>query len=292
MKVLVTGASGFIGRALVTALQERHDVRAPRRTELDLLDDAAVGAWLRRERPDAIVHAATTPGHRNAPPVADLAARNLRMFHALSLRDDCWGRFVLLGSGSEYDAARCPARVREEQLGQFVPTDPNGLSKLTLSRLAARDPRFTVLRAFGVYGPHEDWQIRLLSNAVCKALLGKPITLRQNRRFDYVAVEDLARVVAHFVEHRGARESYNVTPDEPVELLTAVRLVRELVDARLEVRVATPGLGLEYSGCNARLRSELPELELTPLRAGLERLIAFWSANQQVVRPELLDVDK
>jgi dTDP-4-dehydrorhamnose reductase len=51
MKVLVTGASGFVGSNLVHVLRERHDVLAPGHRELDLTRDTP-------PKVDAIVHAA------------------------------------------------------------------------------------------------------------------------------------------------------------------------------------------------------------------------------------------
>jgi len=56
MRVLVTGGSGVLGRALVPLLVE-HDVRVPTRDELDLLDAARVAEAVAEM--DAIFHLAT-----------------------------------------------------------------------------------------------------------------------------------------------------------------------------------------------------------------------------------------
>jgi dTDP-4-dehydrorhamnose reductase len=58
MRLLVTGASGVLGRAFVPLARDAgHDVRAPRRTELDLFDPAAVAGATAGV--DAVLHLAT-----------------------------------------------------------------------------------------------------------------------------------------------------------------------------------------------------------------------------------------
>ena len=58
MRILVTGGSGVLGRALVPLLRDAgHDVDAPSRQELDLFDSQAVRAAA--ERAGAIYHLAT-----------------------------------------------------------------------------------------------------------------------------------------------------------------------------------------------------------------------------------------
>lgn len=293
MKVLVTGGSGFIGRNLCSLLPDAFDVLAPPRSELDLLDSAAVRRFLRKNRPDAVVHAATTPGHRNAPPAPDLAARNLRMFLNLFENRGDWGRMVVLGSGLEYDSRACSPKMTEEALGQSVPEDPTGLSKLASARIGRCDPRIVHLLPFGVFGPHEDWEIRFISNAICKALFGIPITLKQNRRFDYVWVGDLVRVVAHFLAAPApAHDVYNVTPDAAVELVEIAQIVLDVCKKNLPIAVAQNGMGPEYSGDNARLRGEILGLDFRPLRDAVAELSDWYRANIGLIRREALLVDK
>lgn len=68
-KVVVTGAAGMLGTALIDHLAERHDVRATdlvtgversgvRWSVFDLCDDDALERFLSTERPDLVVHAA------------------------------------------------------------------------------------------------------------------------------------------------------------------------------------------------------------------------------------------
>ena len=59
MKLLLTGASGFVGSNLAAVFAERGaELRAPARAELDLTDRAATLRAVAADPPDAIVHAA------------------------------------------------------------------------------------------------------------------------------------------------------------------------------------------------------------------------------------------
>ena len=59
MKILVTGAAGLLGHAVVRTAGERgHDVRAFARSALDVTDTAEVERRLRAERPEVVVHCA------------------------------------------------------------------------------------------------------------------------------------------------------------------------------------------------------------------------------------------
>jgi len=293
VKVLLTGGSGFIGRNLVDRLGGRFELLAPPRAELDLLDEASVRAWLSRNPVDAVVHAATIPGHRNAPPARDLGLGNVRMALHLFRNAPPEALFVVLGSGAEYDASRDVVRAREDDPSHPVPRDETGLSKLVQATFAEGRPRSVHLRPFGVFGPGEDWEIRFLSNALCKALHGLPITLRQNRRLDYVWVGDLCEVVARFLlRGGGAHAVYNVTPGETPDLLSLAHLAREVAGADVPVVVAREGNGPEYTGDPARLRAELPDLALTPLREAVGRLCAHYRARLASIPRGKLLVDK
>jgi len=282
VRVLVTGGSGFIGRHLVETLRAGHEVFAPTHAELELTDADAVRSWLRANRPDAIVHGAVKPGHRAATDRDSIAESNLRMFFALAGDPELCPRMVFLSSGAVYDQAHYIPNMPETYLGEHVPADPNGFSKYVAARYIESADHVVELRPFGVFGPGEDYSIRYISNAICRALLGLPITLRQDRRFDYVEVTDLVRVVGHFLERpRSVLEhaAYNVTPDEATSLYDIARTVRDVTGTDAPIAVGAEGMGVEYSGDNARLRAEMPGLSLTPLPESIRRLYEWYAAR-------------
>lgn len=289
MNVLVTGGSGFIGKNLTRELKAAYEVEAPTRSELDLLSMDSVRAYFSRHRPDAIVHCATVPGHRAAQPAPGLAGDNLRMFFGLVRLAPGTARFVVIGSGAEYDEAIGCCRVREEEVGRSLPGDDSGFSKLVESFWAERGSTIVHLRPFGVFGPFEDWRIRFLSNAVCKALYGLPITLRRNRRLDYVWVGDLCRVISRMLDAPPQRRILNVTPDSTPDLLALAFLIREVVGTGVPIEVAEDGMGPEYTGDNSRLHEEVPGLRFTPPEEAIAMLRDHYAARLGTIdRKELL----
>lgn len=296
MRVLVTGGSGFIGRNLTSALAALgHDVLAPTHGELELTDAAAVRAFLVANRPDVVVHGATKPGHRAASDSEGIAEANLAMFHNLADDPGLCPRMVFLSSGAVYDDAHYEPKMQESRFGLHVPSDPNGYSKYEIARYVESVAHVVELRPFGVFGPFEDYSIRFISNAICKALFDLPITLRQDRLFDYVWVEDLVTVIAHFIERPRsdlAHAAYNVTPGRAVSLLDVATMVREVSGKDIPILVARAGLGVEYSGDNARLRAEMPGLEFTPIRRAIETLYAWYMERRATIERGLLLVDK
>jgi GDP-L-fucose synthase len=172
-----------------------------------------------------------------------------------------------------------------------VPADEFGLSKYVCAAYAEARPDVVELRLFGVFGSGEDYAIRFISNAVCKVLYDLPITIKQDRRFDYLWVEDVAPVIEQFLQHSGAYPAYNVCADRTYELRELAELVLITAGKELPVVVANPGLGAEYSGDNARLRSELPALRLTPVEEAVRRLYRWYEANRRTIDRGKLLVD-
>jgi GDP-L-fucose synthase len=180
----------------------------------------------------------------------------------------------------------------ESRFDAHVPVDETGYSKYLCAKYAERFRDLVELRPFGVFGKHEDWEIRFISNAICKALFDLPITIKQNRRFDYVFVDDLVQIVRHFLLRETCHGAFNLTPDASVELAEIARLVLEVAGKGLSIRIAQPGLGVEYSGDNSRLKAEIQGLPFTPLEDAIRSLYVWYEEHRGLIRRDLLLVDK
>ena len=133
--LLVTGASGFLGRAVVAQAQAQGlHVTALRRTDADLCDPAALAAVVDKLAPDMVIDAAgVVPGPGNRDPM-----ENVRMtkgwLEALD-RVSAPLRLVLAGSAAVYGEGAAPDRPTRET-DPMRPTSRYGHAKLAALELA------------------------------------------------------------------------------------------------------------------------------------------------------------
>jgi UDP-glucose 4-epimerase len=289
LKVLITGGSGFIGRNLAESLAGLYQVGAPARSELDLLNDAFVRDYLASNRFDVVLHAATGRSNRKTT-APDLFKNNCRMFFNLARNRHLFGKMLNLGSGAEF-GVRVP-RMSEELFDTYVPADDYGFAKYVAAQFieSLKDNIYN-LRLFGVFGKYEAWDVRFISNAICRVLFGLPIVLRQNVRFDYLYIKDLAKLVAWYIEHDSCHKTYNICRGESHEILGLAQSVAEVSGRDPEIRVVRDGLAPEYSGDNARMLQEMNGFTFTPIQKAIRELYAWYEDHLSQIDPDALRFD-
>lgn len=290
-KILLTGGTGFIGRNIRESfLMEKYELHAPSRAELDVADTASADAYFQKHEFDVVLHGAVKPGHRNAPDHSRLFYTNIRMFENLARHKDRFGKFINLGSGAVYDVSANNSGVKEEERFQRMGADEHSFCKYVVAKRIEALPDFVDLNIFGIFGKYEDYAIRFISNAICKSLFRLPITLRQNRRFSYLDVNDLPAILEGFIEKNVKFSSYNIVPDSFVELRSIAENVAE--KSGVDICVAAEGFGLDYYGSNTRLKEEFPDVKFTPLNDSITALYDWYLSNKDALNPETLRSDK
>ena len=292
-RVLLTGSGGFIGRHLLEQLSASYDIAAPTSRELDLTHAEPVESYLRKNDFDVVVHAATWNATVNSTKDLNLVLeKNLAMFFNLARMHERYGKLIYYGSGAEYDQEHYVPRMREEYFDTHVPVDQYGFSKYIMAKHTESATNIVDLRVFGCFGPYEDWELRFISNALCKSLHGLPITIKQNVLFDYLWVDDLVRITDWFMSHDNRHKHYNACTGRSVDLLSLARLIQKVLGMDVPIQLAQSGLKPEYSGDNSLLLAELPDFKFTDLEESVRRLAKYYADNLDRIDRKLLLVDK
>lgn len=286
--LLITGGSGFIGKNLAEMLGGRYEVLAPSRQELDLLSDGAVRDYLTEHHFDVVLHAATGRSNRRTT-APDLFKNNCRMFFNFARNEHLYGRMLHYGSGAEF-GMRTP-KLPETAFDSCLPTDDYAFAKYIAAKYTETADNIYNLRLFGVFGKYEVWDVRFISNAICRVMYDMPITLRQNINFDYLYIDDLAELTSWFIENEPKYKTYNVCNSKTHDLLSLARLVAEISGKNPPIEVAKEGLAPEYSGDNTRMLAEMGGYKFRPLDEAVRELYGWYEAHQAEIDPALLRFD-
>ncbi len=293
MRILLTGGSGFIGQNILeSTLAEKYELLSPCHCDLELTDEVAVRRYIEEHQIESIIHTAAKPGHRNAIDPTGIFYTNTRIFFNIARNHDLFQKMIVVGSGAIYDMRYYQPKMPETYFGQHVPIDEHGFAKYVMGQYIESNSKIIDLRVFGIYGKYEDYAIRFISNLLCKALLDLPLTMYQNRKFDYIHVADLMPVLDFFLTHETKFQSYNVTSDVSVALYDLALTIKRLTGTSQEILVAREGMGIEYSGDNHRLRNEMSELEYTSIDNGIKMLYKWYADHKDEINKECLTVLK
>ena len=128
MRILVTGANGFLGRHLVTHLTDScRELLTPRRTELNLLSAESTQRYLIEHKPEIVVHLAAACGgisENVAKPAAFLRDNTLMGLNLLEAsRIAGTHRFVLISTTCAYPQD-APIPLQEDSLWLGKPGSP------------------------------------------------------------------------------------------------------------------------------------------------------------------------
>lgn len=275
--VLLTGGSGFVGRNVSPILDKTSNLLVPSRAELNLLDADALSRYVDEHDVDVIVHSANPNPVKNPRDDGDrdMFAASIRSFmNVFRLRNSC-PRLLYLGSGAEFDKRRDLHRIKEEEVAGSIPIDAYGEAKYVINSIAQNSDNVTNLRLFACYGPY-DHDSKFITHCIRSVLLGRDITIRQDCRFDYLHVYDLAKVIDYFIHNEPQYRDYNVASGSSKLLSEIAQMVLDIMESDLQIQILNPGMNKEYTASVERLDQEtgLPT-EFMSLSEGIALQVSF-----------------
>jgi UDP-glucose 4-epimerase len=291
MKVLVTGGSGFIGAATVSALLARgHDVvnvdlqpaaSGEKHYAVDVTDSDALQAVFREERPQRVIHLAA---HISVPasvanPQMDMEQNiggSLSVFEACRKFDV--DRVLFASSAAVYGNAATPP-IGED--APVMPMSPYGISKRAVEQYLVGFYKqwfsYAIFRYGNVYGPRQSAEggavIAKFIEGVTRCgrieVYGDGTQVR-----DFVHVEDVAHANVLAIE-QDTSFLLNLGSGIPVSVKDLIDVLRSLVPTSFEVVQQPPRPGDIHSSYYnvTRVKDVLQWSPKISLSVGLEQLL-------------------
>jgi UDP-glucose 4-epimerase len=283
VRIVLTGATGFIGSHLLPVLAERHDVVAiARGAHAEMPAVTWVDHDLRRPlseaklpaTTDAVLHLAQSRRYRDFPSSAnDIFALNVRAtFDLLEYaRRARASRFVFASTGGVYGHGD-ESFVEEDAVNPINFYLASKYAAETMIAPYVGELRAIVLRLFFVYGPGQGQM--LVSSLARRVLRGETITISGDPgiRINPLYVGDAVRVFERALEHESSLLC-NVAGDEVVDLRRLVGMLGELAGTTPLVEHAPAEHEGDIVGDTRRMKAALGVWPDVPLCEGLARLI-------------------
>ncbi len=293
-RVLVTGASGFIGRhAPALLLAKGYEVHTFSRHPLeiegttahagDMLDAGDVTRIVEEVQPTHLLHFAwiATPGvYAESPENEEWLKASVHLF------EECIKAGVtrIVGSGScfEYDWNRGAC---DEWATPLDATTLYGRKKAECGTiLGALDVSSAWGRVFYLFGPHEP-EKKLIASVIRSLVLGEEVKLTHGRQIrDFLYVEDVASAFVALLES-DVEGPVNIASGKPMSIADLVTMAAAKLDRtqllQFGAKEAPPNDPPRIEAKTDRLKEELRWTEQTGVERGLEKTIEWWKGRME-----------
>ena len=258
MTILVTGATGLAGSAIVRELNRlKKEVIGISSKDLDLLDRNATFEYFQNLQPSIVINAAAKVGgiHANNTHPVEFLSNNIQIqtnlmdaSHAVSVE-----QFVFLGSNCIYPK-NCPQPIKEEYIltGVLEPTN----SAYAIAKLAGIELIKSYRKEFGhrwfsvmpinLYGPNDNFDLE--NSHVFPALIRKFTDAVVNKsntvtvwgsgrpRREFLHVDDLAKAIVLCLEKYDSDQHINIGTGSDITISELAEKISKISGFKGEIK--------------------------------------------------------
>lgn len=240
MKILVTGANGYIGKSICDAFKDKYEISSISRKDFDLTDTSAVRDYFRDKYFDVVIHCAIFGGGRLKGDEVDVLDNNLIMYYNLLNNKHCFKKFITFGSGAEI----------------FTQHTNYGLSKHIIRKSLLDKDEFYNIRIFGVFDENE-LETRFIKANMTRYIQKESIEIYENKQMDIFYMKDLLLLVDYYITNSSLPKEVDCTYKESLYLSDISNLINNLDSHKVDINIHKnthkycgkfTDLGLPYTG--------------------------------------------
>ena len=245
MKILITGANGYIGKSLHSALRKTHYVVAIHRGNFDLTDATALGEFFKGSHHfDIVLHCAVAGAANPKNMDWSIADTNLTMYYNLLKFKQYYGKLIHFGSGAE----------------THLPDTPYGYSKKVIAKSILNQDNFYNIKIFGVFNESE-LDTRFIKASLKRYIAKEPIQIHQDKVMDFFYMQDLVNVLEYYMSEENPPKEFDCAYNEFYSLKNIADIINTLDEYKVKINIEKEGRAMYKSNYRSILAVDLIGLE-------------------------------
>jgi GDP-L-fucose synthase len=244
LKILITGASGYIGSSLYNALKDKYQISTINRQICDLTNSSDTSFYFLDTWFDVVIHCAVEGGNRLQEDSWNVMDSNLKMYYNLLESRKSFGKLIHFGSGAEH--------TQENK--------PYGFSKKVISKSIENTERFYNLKIYAVFDELE-LESRFIKSNLNRYINKEDMQIHQNKYMDFFYMQDLIKLVEHYIVNDDLPKQIDCTYEDIKSLKQVCEFINSLDNHKVGIQYQQQGLTTGYVGYNKSLNLDYIGLE-------------------------------
>jgi len=305
MKILVTGGSGLVGKALQKITNNAENWTFLSSADGDLRSLQETQQIFERHKPTHVIHLAAIVGglFHNMAAGADFFDGNMRMALNVYKCAHETGVQTLISCLSTCifpdDICRSGTPIDETMVHNGPPHSSNEgyayakrmLDVLNRTYNTQHGRQYTSVIPTNIYGPHDNFHLEnahVIPALIHKAFLGDKLVVAGTgtplRQFIYS--EDLAKLLVWTLKHYHSTEPLilSVPTTDEISIGDVAHFIATEFDIPVEYDPSKADGQYRKTACNAKLQSLLPDFQFTPIQVGIVKTVRWFKENLDSIR--------
>ena len=241
MKILITGANGYIGKTLNKAFKDKYDITLLTRQIVNMCDSNKLKEFFIGKYFDIVIHCAVKGGGRLDINDSSVLDTNLKIYYNLINNESHFNKLIYFGSGAE-------------KQDTFY-----GLSKKVINESIKNKDKFYNVRILNVFDENE-LDYKFIKSNIKKYMNNQDIEIFQNKYMDFFYMPDFIDLINYCINNNIPKVidcCYNYS----LTLYDVAQIINNLSTYKVNIKIKEWGMAPPFNGEFVNLGLEFIGLE-------------------------------